>query len=97
MGNDYPARDTEAVQVDRGDGTKGRRGKKCEKLNKSKYTCIENFFFWDFDFRLDLTFLSFCRPNVKTISALWPNCLKKSCSYAELTPTSPNVAITHSR
>ena len=44
LGNDYPARDTEAVQVDRGDGTKGRRGKKCEKLNKSKYRCIENFF-----------------------------------------------------
>ena len=51
---------------------------------------IKYFFFWDF-------LLSFCRPNVKTISALWPNCLKKSCSYAELTPTSPNVAITHSR
>ena len=40
LGNDYPARDTEAVQVDR-EGME-RKSKKCEKLN----TWIENFFFW---------------------------------------------------
>ena len=40
LGNDYPARDTVAVQVDR-EGME-RKSKKCEKLN----TWIENFFFW---------------------------------------------------
>lgn len=37
------------------------------------------------------------RPNVKTISASWPNYPKMFCSYAELTLTSPSVAIMHSR
>ena len=42
-------------------------------------------------------FFSSFRPNVKTTSALWPKCLKKSSYYAEPTLTSQSVAITHSR
>ena len=42
-------------------------------------------------------FFSSFRPNVKTTSALWPKCLKKSSFYAEPTLTSQSVAITHSR
>ena len=42
-------------------------------------------------------FFSSFRPNVKTTSALWPKCLKKSFYYAEPTLTSQSVAITHSR
>ena len=42
-------------------------------------------------------FFSSFRPNVKTTSALWPKCLKKSSYYAEPTLTSQSVAITYSR